>query len=52
MCTWKDLGQQAHVENVRIFEVTIDPNRKDLLEATPNIGPVLEVMVTKDFDRY
>ena len=33
----KEMAQQAHVENFRIFEVTIGPNRKDLFGATPQL---------------
>ena len=35
--SWQDRAQQAHVENIRILEVTTDPSRKDLFEATPKL---------------
>ena len=37
MLIWKETTQQAHVESVRILEVTIDPKRKDLFEATSKL---------------
>ena len=52
MFIWKDMTQHAHVENIRILEVTNDLNRKDLFEANTKMGPILEVIVTKHVDRY
>ena len=51
--SWQDLARQAHFETFRFLEVTKDPNRKDLfIRGNTKICPVLEVKVTKHFDRH
>ena len=48
----QDMAVQARVENIPIFEMIKDPSRKGLFEGNIRIGPVLEVKITKHFDRH